>query len=64
MPASPVAAFISYSHADERLFRRLLDHLSVVVQQGTLAAWHDRWSSQLFVDSSLTCPAIFGPAEA
>lgn len=42
MTRSPVAAFISYAHADDRLFQRLLQHLSVLVQQGVLAAWHDR----------------------
>lgn len=36
-----VPVFVSYSHVDERLRRRLDKHLSALERQGLIATWHD-----------------------
>jgi O-acetyl-ADP-ribose deacetylase (regulator of RNase III) len=38
----PVPVFISYSHDDERLRKKLGKHLSPLVRQGLISIWHDR----------------------
>jgi O-acetyl-ADP-ribose deacetylase (regulator of RNase III) len=40
--ANPVAVFVSYAHADERLRKKLGRQLSVLEQEGLVAMWHDR----------------------
>ena len=34
--------FVSYSRRDEKLKERLLDHLSIMIQSGSIQVWHDR----------------------
>jgi len=41
-PASPVEVFFSYSHVDEKLKDELIKQLSMLKNQGVIAAWHDR----------------------
>jgi O-acetyl-ADP-ribose deacetylase (regulator of RNase III) len=42
-PASrPVSVFVSYAHADEKLRKKLGEHLSVLERQGLISTWHDR----------------------
>jgi hypothetical protein len=41
----PLKVFVSYSHADEQLLRRLLPHLASLRNQGRITDWHDRRSS-------------------
>ena len=50
----PVEVFISYSHKDEKLKDRLVEHLSLLKRQGYINVWHDRvikagqnWSSAI-----------------
>lgn len=38
----PLSIFFSYAHEDERLFRRLLQHLSALRRQSLIRVWHDR----------------------
>jgi TIR domain/NACHT domain len=38
----PITVFFSYAHADEAACQRLLEHLSHLQQEGTIASWHDR----------------------
>jgi O-acetyl-ADP-ribose deacetylase (regulator of RNase III) len=40
--ASAASIFVSYSHADEPLRRKLGKHLAVLERQGLVAVWHDR----------------------
>jgi hypothetical protein len=39
---SPVEIFVSYSHGDDELRKRLIKHLDVQRRQGFLSIWHDR----------------------
>jgi hypothetical protein len=39
---APIEIFCSYAHADERWFRKLETHLSLLKRQGLIALWHDR----------------------
>jgi hypothetical protein len=44
-PVRPVHAlevFFSYSHRDEELCKKLVNHLSLLQRQGVITAWHDR----------------------
>jgi hypothetical protein len=54
----PITVFYSYSHRDERLRKRLEDHLSGLQRRGHIQGWHDRnidagseWKTQ--IDSRL-----------
>jgi putative methionine-R-sulfoxide reductase with GAF domain len=38
----PVRLFYSYSHEDERLLKKLEQHLKLLQRQGFIAVWHDR----------------------
>ncbi len=38
----PLRLFLSYSHADEKLRRRLDVHLAALKNEGRVTAWHDR----------------------
>jgi len=38
----PVIVFYSYAHEDERLRRKLEEHLSLLRQQGMITGWYDR----------------------
>ncbi|GHP00351.1 hypothetical protein KSF_103980 [Reticulibacter mediterranei] len=40
--SSPISIFYSYAREDEKLRRRLEQHLSLLRQQGVIAAWHHR----------------------
>lgn len=40
--AAPLRIFISYAHEDEKILRRLLQHLASLRRQGTISSWHDR----------------------
>lgn len=40
--AQPVELFISYSHVDQEMRNELIQHLSVLIRQGVISAWHDR----------------------
>lgn len=40
--SSPVEIFYSYSHKDEKLRDMLEKHLSMLKNEGVIAAWHDR----------------------
>ncbi len=47
IPAAPAAGrplkvFVSYSHQDDALRKRLDVHLSLLKRQGVLEVWHDR----------------------
>ncbi|MFN0086107.1 MAG: TIR domain-containing protein [Blastocatellia bacterium] len=41
-PTHPLEVFISYSHKDEELRRQLVEHLSLLQNEGIIANWHDR----------------------
>lgn len=50
----PVRVFVSYSHQDERLLKRLSTHLAGLKRQGVIETWHDRrivasddWSEEI-----------------
>ncbi|HKQ04850.1 MAG TPA: toll/interleukin-1 receptor domain-containing protein [Blastocatellia bacterium] len=50
----PIEIFYSYAHRDERLRKRLEDHLAVLRRRGLVAGWHDRdidagteWKTQI-----------------
>jgi tetratricopeptide (TPR) repeat protein len=52
--AAPLKVFISYSHADEDLFTKLLEHLKPLEREGLIEGWHDRkigagseWAGQI-----------------
>ncbi len=37
----PIAAFVSYSHADEKAWERLRKHLAMLGRDGLISVWHD-----------------------
>ncbi len=42
MSREALELFISYAHKDERLRRKLDEHLSLLVREGEIRPWHDR----------------------
>jgi hypothetical protein len=40
--AGTIAVFLSYSHADEKLRKKLVNHLSQLRNEGLIRDWHDR----------------------
>lgn len=38
----PIRLFYSYSHKDEKLLEKLVEHLALLRQQGVIDEWHDR----------------------
>ncbi len=38
----PLSIFVSFSHRDEKLRRRLETHLALLGREGRIALWHDR----------------------
>mgnify|MGYP002780816569 CR=1 FL=1 len=42
MNQEPIKVFFSYSHRDEEFKDELVNHLSILRRQGTIADWHDR----------------------
>ncbi|NJM68846.1 MAG: TIR domain-containing protein [Scytonema sp. RU_4_4] len=58
-----VEVFVSYSHKDENLLKRLEAHLSILKRQGVISLWHDRkitpgreWANE--IDSNLNTADI------
>ena len=41
-PSKAVSVFVSYSHVDEPLRKKLGKHLSILEREGIIATWHDR----------------------